>query len=967
MAESKTSPTSKKKGKEKTFWELPAVTHALQIVASPFAVGLYVTVVFIFFAHIFYDVRSQNEEGKRFNNWTGQIFRLVQGLDFMLTDARFNTRGIQEKPDAKVALLAIDDESIRILGRWPWSRDMMAEVINKTFENGAQAMGMDVVWSEPQANPELETLNEIEKAIPHPAPDLAFLLNEKKAKKTPDQILKDTIEAHKDKLVLGVFPTDENRKELKPYTDYCRNEAFNRVNGNTFVKIDNFTFLVEDKADHFETLKFNEVFGDIFEQIRNTTIIQMMRDIFKKQDPSELTTPEKNKITAEIERRYMEYCNRWLTPPSDDVASANKDVLSDWTTFVKFFGNLTNPKEEQQLLSATAPVTEFIGLNAEQAIEKFKKSVLSHPVPQYESWTINLPELHDSAIYSGAFLADQDDDGKIRRNPLFYRTGNRVGGSFIPSVALQTYLAGNPGYQAVVEIDLDPKNRNQKVIKSFKIIDINKEEKDQLVGTIPVDGQGRLRINYAGPTNTYPIIPAKELLTNSPTMTIHQLAIDKKTGQTGILEKTVNKKDFLNGKFLIMGATAIGVYDLRVTPFDKNYPGPETHLTVLDNLITQNFIRVHPEEQMVMLWALAIIGILVSGAVAYTGPFMGFFVMNIGEGILILFDQFLLKKGYVSTSILPALALVSIYVFMTLYKYFTEERKKKQLRNTFSKYVSPAIVDEILKSPENIELGGKKQHLSVFFSDVRGFTAFSEKLEPQVLSDVLNRYLTPMTQIVFENKGTLDKYMGDAVMAFFGAPIGYPDHAKHACRCALASIRRLKDLQKEFAADNLPVIDIGIGINSAEVSVGNMGSETVRSYTVMGDGVNLGSRLEGINKEYGTRIIISEFTRAEVGNDFTVREVDWVKVKGKAKPVRIFELISEGPPPEEKVGLLAAFQRGFDKYHAKDFAGAKVEFLAALAIDPHDKPSQLYVERCDDFMTEPPPEEWDGVVTMKTK
>jgi adenylate cyclase len=936
------------------------------LIGSPMTIGILITIVFMILAKTFYDARSKNEEGRRFSGFTGGVFRLVQGLDFMLTDARFQTRGTIEKPESKVALIAVDDDSIRTLGRWPWSRDLMAEVIDQSFKNGARAVGLDVVWSEPQANPELQTLADIEKIVAQPPPALREFIAARKKMKTPDDRLKDVLEANKDKVVLGVFPTDENRKELKPFTDYCRNEAFNRVKGNVFVKIDNFTFLVEDKADKFEILKFNDVFDDIFEGIRNTTIIQMMRDRFKKHDPSQLTAVEKNQITAEIESRYMDYCNRWLTPPSDEPNEASRDALSDWAVFVRFFGRLTAKEEAEQLQSATAGIGYFVGLSGETAIEKFKESVLSHPVPQYESWTINLPEFHDVAIYSGAFAADQDDDGKIRRNPLFYRTGNRAGGSFIPSIALQTYLVGNPGYQAVVEIDVD-KDNQQKVIKSFKVIDINKDESDQLVAQIPVDNQGRLKINYAGPGNIYPYIPAKELANGSETMTVRQRVTDGPTGQIGILERTVNKKEFLKDKFLILGATAIGVYDLRVTPFEKNYPGPETHLTVLDNLINQDFIRTHPDEPMAMMWALAILGLILSAATAFTGPLWGFAVMLIGVGSLTLIDQTLLRQGYVSTSILPALLLLSIYVLMTLYKYFTEERKKKHLRSTFSKYVSPAIVDEILKDPENIELGGHKVRLSVFFSDVRGFTAFSEKLEPNVLSDVLNRYLTPMTEIVFENKGTLDKYMGDAVMAFFGAPIPYGDHAKHACRCALASLVRLKDLQKEFAAENLPHIDIGIGINTAEVSVGNMGSETVRSYTVMGDGVNLGSRLEGINKEYGTRIIISEFTREDIGDDFIVREIDWVRVKGKNKPIRIFELVSEGTVEAAKTESLKHFRTGFDKYHAMQFALAKFDFECALKIIPDDEPAKLYIERCEDFLQNPPEADWDGVYTMKTK
>ena len=224
-----------------------------------------------------------------------------------------------------------------------------------------------------------------------------------------------------------------------------------------------------------------------------------------------------------------------------------------------------------------------------------------------------------------------------------------------------------------------------------------------------------------------------------------------------------------------------------------------------------------------------------------------------------------------------------------------------------------------------------------------------------------------MTDLVFKNKGTLDKYMGDAIMAFWGAPIQFSDHAQHACRCALAMLVKLRELQADYRAKGLPEIDIGIGLNTGDMSVGNMGSDTVRSYTVMGDAVNLGSRLEGINKQYGTRIIISEFTRNAIKGDFITREIDWVKVKGKNEPVRIFELIAETQAPREIAELLPHFTRGFELYHERKFSEAAVAFTEALRVLPDDACSQLYVERCDDYLKEPPDADWDGVFTMKTK
>ena len=412
----------------------------------------------------------------------------------------------------------------------------------------------------------------------------------------------------------------------------------------------------------------------------------------------------------------------------------------------------------------------------------------------------------------------------------------------------------------------------------------------------------------------------------------------------------------------------MGLYDLRVTPFTENYPGVETHANVLSNLIDGSFLKTHPEEKLYMILFLVGAGLLLGLLISYASAVYGLLFTVLTLAGIVLADYFLIfQKGYVISSFLPLLSFSALYVAMTSHKYFTEERQKKELKGTFQKYVSPAIVNEVLKDPSNLSLGGRKQMMSVFFSDVRGFTTISEKLDPQELSALLNSYLTPMTEIVFKNRGTLDKYMGDAIMAFFGAPIPYPDHAAYACRCALEQMAQLKVLQREFKEKDLPQIDIGIGINTGEMSVGNMGSKTVRSYTVMGDAVNLGSRLEGINKEYGTHIIISEFTHKALEGKFWTREIDRVRVKGKVKPVRIFELISEEAPGESVQEMLRVFETGYALYMKKRFAEARQSFLKALELVTGDPLSQLYVGRCDDFLAQPPPEDWDGVYVMTSK
>jgi len=912
----------------------------LKIVEAPLFIGILITCVFLFLASTFYHIRGLNEINSEVSGFTRNIFKAVEGLDFLLTDMRFILRG-EKKSDTQVALITIDDRSVEEIGRWPWSREKMAQLVENLFGNGAKSLGFDIVFSEPQESSVRQTLSTIEAKTSLPA-NLQELFDIEKNKPTPDEVLAATLSKYQDKIVMGVFETESSTLGFKPYQDYCLNEAFTAINASQFVKIENVSFVVEDRADPYEQVDFSNLFRPLFKAIQGRATESALIKEFQVSTTEELTTYEKRKLKYLLDQSLIEFCRVWLNPEADET----------YPTSVAFFESLLE----------TQP--QFKGLTAEAAILKFENTVLSHPVRQSEGWTINLEKLHEAAIYSASFAAQQDSDGAIRVNPLFYRTGNRIGTSFVPSIALQTYLVANPGYQASVAIDIDPQLANQKIIKSFIISDTETQKE---VMKIPVDGQGRLKINFAGARNMYPYVPAKELLNDKPTMKITLPKYYPEYKRHFPEEVEVNKAEFIKDRSFMVGATAVGIYDLRVTPFDKNFPGPETHMTVLANLFDQNFIRVDPDESTKMLWVLLVAGILLSAAVAYAGAVLGFVVTLSFEAFLVFLDQYLLKQGLVTTMILPALLGGSIYVLLTLYKYFTEERKKKYLRSTFSKYVSPAVVDEILKDPENIELGGKKQRMTVMFSDVRGFTTISEKLEPQVLSDVLNHYLTPMTQIVFENKGTLDKYMGDAIMSFFGAPITFPDHAHHACRCALQSLVKLAEIQKEFHAAGHPSIDIGIGINSGDMSVGNMGSDIVRSYTVMGDSVNLGSRLEGINKEYGTRIIISEFTYKDVQNEFVCREVDRVRVKGKLEPVRIFELIAEGAIPADWKECLLSFNAGYQLYHGKDFAAAKEQFENALKARPADPVAELYIERCADYIAEPPPEHWDGVHVMKTK
>jgi adenylate cyclase len=313
------------------------------------------------------------------------------------------------------------------------------------------------------------------------------------------------------------------------------------------------------------------------------------------------------------------------------------------------------------------------------------------------------------------------------------------------------------------------------------------------------------------------------------------------------------------------------------------------------------------------------------------------------------------------------LGLVLIYTALTIYRYLTEERERKKIRGAFSHYVSSSVVNEVLKNPEKLKLGGDMKELTVLFSDIRGFTTISEGLSPEEVHRLINEYLTAMTDIVFKHGGTLDKYMGDAIMAIYGAPVDQPDHAQKACDTALEMMQALSGLNAGWAKEGRPVIDIGIGINTGMMMVGNMGSEQRFEYTVLGDAVNLGSRLEGANKSYKTHILISEFTYDKVKNGFLCMEIDCVRVKGKTRPAKIYQLMGTKEASASQAETIRYFHQGLQFYKEQKWDKALEAFKTVSARDKGVYAAQLYMERIAALKSSPPPPEWDGICTMKEK
>jgi len=304
-------------------------------------------------------------------------------------------------------------------------------------------------------------------------------------------------------------------------------------------------------------------------------------------------------------------------------------------------------------------------------------------------------------------------------------------------------------------------------------------------------------------------------------------------------------------------------------------------------------------------------------------------------------------------------------VGLLTWDYLREYREKRWLRQAFSRYVSPAVVAELVAHPEGLKLGGEELEVTVLFADLAGFTGLSETLGPEELVSLLNRYFSILTDIIQARRGTVDKFIGDAVMAVWGAPLPLADHAALACHAALEIKAAIAQELAEVPARPLPPLTVRLGVHSGTVLAGNVGSVERFNYTVMGDTVNLASRLEGVNKHYGTAILISEATFRQVQGMFMVRELDRLRVKGRRQPVTVYELL--GPGEQGTSAWLTAFQAGLMAYRARDWAEASRRFEEVLRQKPKDPPARLFLHRCRAFQVEPPPPEWDGLLVLEEK
>ncbi|HYA89290.1 MAG TPA: adenylate/guanylate cyclase domain-containing protein [archaeon] len=553
----------------------------------------------------------------------------------------------------------------------------------------------------------------------------------------------------------------------------------------------------------------------------------------------------------------------------------------------------------------------------------------------YAGVEANIAKLAESAASYGFININPDPDGTLRHALLIARYRDL---DFFPSLDIQVVRE----YEKIPDQDI--------VVG----IAYNGLEQIQL-------GRRQLRpatngtklINYTGPYGTY----------------AHYSMWDVMSGQV--------LPDTFRDKIVLVGSTAIAIGDMRNTPFPEEnaaYMGVEVHANIIDNLLHseergRGFLTRGNYEELFDVGAILIFGLgfgLVFGPVEPVKSTVAMLLTLAGFGWFVTY-MFSHQARWLSF-VIPAGTLFVNYAVVTSFRMIFEEREKRKIRKTFSQYLSPDVIGLIEKDPQKyIRPGGEIKELTVMFSDIRGFTTISEGLTPDELVGLLNEYLGEMTEIVFSNQGTLDKYIGDAIMAFWGSPYPQEDHAVRGCKCALQMVRRLETLNAKWEAEGRRPISIGIGLNTGLLNVGNMGSAKRLSWTVMGDNVNLASRLEGINKQYQTQIVISEATYQQIGGQFVCRELDRIRVKGKNQPVEIYELLDFASEESKYAPLLNRFSHAMAAYHAQDWRAAAAEFGQLLRDYPDDGPTRVFLQRALEFIETAPEPDWDGVYVMKSK
>ena len=534
-----------------------------------------------------------------------------------------------------------------------------------------------------------------------------------------------------------------------------------------------------------------------------------------------------------------------------------------------------------------------------------------------------IPELVAASAFLGDASVEPDPDGVFRRVPL----ATRLGGKLYPTMPSAAAMAATGKSLA----ELAP-----------PLVD----------GLMPVRFHGKA-LAADKDLRTYPFYSFGDLVLSGNAL---------EEGRKPKLEPTLFKD-----KLVLVGLSAAGLLDNRPSPISPVFPGTEIIAAAADNLINRDFLRTGSTASLLLLVLAALLAAGLASRVS-RHAWMALGLMLVASASLVCTAAAAFRGGVLLDMAAPQLALWLGFAAASAYGYAVEGKQARYIQAAFGHYLSPEIVRRISESPDSLRLGGERREVTFYFSDIAGFTTFSEKLAPEQLTKLMNTYLGEMTETVLESGGTLDKYIGDAVMAFWGAPLPMDGHALVACKVALDNQKKLARLRAEWCAAGWPPVSNRIGLNSGPAIIGNMGSAKRFSYTAIGDNVNLASRLEGANKPYGTGIMISQSTRDAAGDAIEVRELDYIKVKGKNLPIRVYELLGlKGETDAKSLAKARRFEEGLASLRARKLDEAEAAFRGVIKEFGEDDSCELFLERCAEVRAEPPPPDWDGSFALTEK
>jgi adenylate cyclase len=566
---------------------------------------------------------------------------------------------------------------------------------------------------------------------------------------------------------------------------------------------------------------------------------------------------------------------------------------------------------------------------------------LSTTFPRWQGYGANLPQFADAALVGGHFNPIVDIDGIVRRVPALVE----YDGDYYESLALATLrlywaLQDTPPGKPLRLPGIQAFAANGEATGPLEYLQVGKR-------LLPVDSGSNMFVPYMGPAGSITYYSMLDLL-------------EKKIDPAALKDKIV-----------MVGTTAPGLVDLRATPVSGIYPGVEIHANVVAALLNADTkADMHHRPQWLIgteLLAFFALGLLFLALLPWLSPGWSAGATALALATLFVSAEFLWQAGLVTHLAGMAVLVGCLFILNMAYGFFVEARSKRQFTELFGQYVPPELVAQMAENPEQYNMQGRRENLTVLFSDVRGFTSISEQLSPTDLASFINEYLTSMSQVIQDHGGTLDKYIGDAIMAFWGAPVSQPRHALMGVKAALAMKAELGRLQQSFQARGWPDIMIGIGLSSGDMTVGDMGSQVRKAYTVMGDAVNLGSRLEGLTKHYGAWILVPQRTVDECP-EIAFREIDKVRVKGKDEPITIYEPVclkeQLTPALENK---LSGWREAMEHFKAQDFSAA-IARLDKLMVETGGNLSvELFIERAHYLLDHPPGPDWDGVTKFESK